>query len=77
MRTGENPAGYTCFDKQEMHALANFKLQCDKNSLNNKSLREAYDACTKMDGGSFWSSTPAIAGYIVIALATGFAAGRK
>jgi len=78
MTTGSNPAGYTCFDKTEMHSLAKFKMSCDTNSLNYNSLKESYADCmSRVNAPSFFNSGTAITGYIVAALITGFIYGSK
>lgn len=78
LRTEENPAGETCFSKEEMHSLAKFKLKCDVTTLDRASIQDAYSDCmSKSNAPSMFSSTPAILGYVATALILGFSAGRK
>ena len=63
-----NPAGMVCFDPQETKEIAQFKTQCDENTMNLKDTREMFQKC--MDNtvceksifssqAVFWSSVAA------------------
>ncbi len=77
LTTPTSPAGYTCFEKDEIRALSTFIKQADVRELNYNSLKESYSDCMSRNKDSFFSSMPAITAYVVSALAVGFLAGQR
>jgi hypothetical protein len=45
IKTEPNPAGYLCLDKEEVAAVADFKIGCEVNKLDLNLMSEQYRKC--------------------------------
>lgn len=50
----------TCYSQDQVDALANFKLNCDRVRLDNKSLKKAYDECRDNKCNIQWYQEPKV-----------------
>jgi len=78
LKAEQNPAGYLCFNHDEVGTLAKFKIACDLKAKDFTSLQESFKTC--MDAPAvpdFFSSRIVLVSVVTAALVTGFLLGRK